>query len=404
MIYRRGKKGTYWMRFRFAGRFVHESTRTANKTLARDAERQRRHELAETFNGVQKRTLPPTVSQASKRWIDKRAGLAAGTRETYEAALVHVRAKLGTLLVCDITARHIADYQKKRIADGAAGATVNKEVACISSILGDHGVWARIRRDVKRVPENEEAGRALEPAEERMLLEKTAAAGEYQGKWTPLYTVSVLALNTGMRHKEIRTLRWKDIDLESGVLRVAESKTKSGVGRPIPLTPPALAALRYWGDRFPERRPEHFAFPACENGKIDPTRGVASWRTAWRRVTRSIQCPACGETQSPRKKCRNVECGVSIAGIKNALEGLRFHDLRHSTATKLLEQGTPFPVVADILGWSASTAIRMAKRYGHIRPDAQRQALVGVATEEIRAGVNQFVHQLPRGLESRLPN
>lgn len=316
----------------------------------------------------------------------------------------HIKARLGTFLVCDLTARDIADYQKKRTTDGAAGATVNKEVACISSILSDHGVWARIRRDVKRLPENEEAGRALEPAEERILLEKAAAAGEHQGNWTPLYTVTVLALNTGMRHKEIRTLRWKDIDLETGVLRVAESKTKSGVGRSIPLTPPALAALRYWADRFPKRRPEHFAFPSCENGQIDPTHGIANWRTAWRRATRSIQCPTCGKTQDPGKKCRNAECGAKISEIKNSLEGLRFHDLRHSTATKLLEQGTPFPVVADILGWSASTAIRMAKRYGHIRPDAQRQALENMATEQIREDVNQFVHQLLRGLESRLPN
>jgi site-specific recombinase XerD len=102
--------------------------------------------------------------------------------------------------------------------------------------------------------------------------------------------------------------------------------------------------------------------------------------------------------------CRNLECGKKIAEIKNPLEGLRFHDLRHSTATKLLEQGTPFPVVADILGWSASTAIRMAKRYGHIRSDAQRQALENVTTEQIRRDVNQFVHQLPRALESGLPN
>jgi hypothetical protein len=58
----------------------------------------------------------------------------------------------------------------------------------------------------------------------------------------------------------------------------------------------------------------------------------------------------------------------------------------------------------DTLGWSASTAIRMAKRYGHIRPDTQRQALKGVATEEIQIGVNQFVHQPSRALESRLPN
>jgi integrase len=299
---------------------------------------------------------------------------------------------------------HIFGYQKRRLADGAAGATVNKEVTCISSILSDHGSWQRIRRDVKRLPENEEAGRALEPEEERLLLESASAAGERQGKWTPLYTVTVLGLNTGMRHKEIRTLRWKDIDLESGVLRVAESKTKAGEGRPIPLTQPACAALQYWAERFPERRPEHFVFPACENGQVDPTRGIAHWRTAWRRVTRSIECKACGEIQSPRKICRNVECRAKIESLRNPLAGLRFHDLRHSTATKLLEQGTPFAVVAQILGWSASTAIRMVKRYGHIRPEAQRQALAGVATEEIQTGVHQFVHQVGRALQSTLPN
>ena len=137
-------------------------------------------------------------------------------------------------------------------------------------------------------------------------------------------------------------------------------------------------------------------FPACENGQVDPTRGIASWRTAWHRVTRGIQCPACGEIQSPRKICRKVECLAEIRGIKDPLEGLRFHDLRHSTATKLLEQGTPFAVVAQILGWSASTAVRMARRYGDIRPEAQRQALTEVATQEIQIGVNQFVHQLSR--------
>jgi len=102
--------------------------------------------------------------------------------------------------------------------------------------------------------------------------------------------------------------------------------------------------------------------------------------------------------------CRNVECRAETGRIKSPLEGLRFQDLRHSTATKLLEQGTPLPVVAQILGWSASTAVRMTKRYGHIRPEAQRQALKGVATQEIPVGVNQFVHQPSRALESRLPN
>jgi len=76
------------------------------------------------------------------------------------------------------------------------------------------------------------------------------------------------------------------------------------------------------------------------------------------------------------------------------LPGLRYHDCRHTPATKLLEQGTPFAVVAQILGWSASTAVRMAKRYGHIRPEVQRRALDAIATPEIQTGVHQKVHQV----------
>jgi hypothetical protein len=75
----------------------------------------------------------------------------------------------------------------------------------------------------------------------------------------------------------------------------------------------------------------------------------------------------------------------------------------YTAATKLLEQGTPFAVVAEILGWSASTAVRMAKRYGHIRPDVQRRALEGIATAriaEIARGVHQNVHQASSVVQS----
>jgi integrase len=134
-----------------------------------------------------------------------------------------------------------------------------------------------------------------------------------------------------MHHREIRTLRVKNLDLARRVLRVGESKTEAGKGRPIPMTQPAWAALDMWRSRFPDAKPHHFVFPACENGRIDPERPIANWRTAWRRA-----CHQAG------------------------LTGLRFHDLRHTAATKLLEDGTTVAVVAHILGWSASTAVRMA--------------------------------------------
>jgi hypothetical protein len=46
--------------------------------------------------------------------------------------------------------------------------------------------------------------------------------------------------------------------------------------------------------------------------------------------------------------------------------------------TRLLEAGQPFAVVAEIMGWSAATAVRMAKRYGHIGESARRQAMAAL--------------------------
>lgn len=54
---------------------------------------------------------------------------------------------------------------------------------------------------------------------------------------------------------------------------------------------------------------------------------------------------------------------------------MRWHDLRHTAVTRLLESGQTLPMVASIMGWSASTTARMALRYGHISTDARRAAM-----------------------------
>jgi hypothetical protein len=115
--------------------------------------RQRRRELERKWNRIEKRSLPPTLAEATKRWLEKRASLASNTLETYKGALKHVRVALGSMLVCEIEARDIVAYQKIRLAQRAAGATVNKEVSCLSSILNDYGVWEQVRRDVKKLQE-----------------------------------------------------------------------------------------------------------------------------------------------------------------------------------------------------------------------------------------------------------
>jgi integrase len=52
------------------------------------------------------------------------------------------------------------------------------------------------------------------------------------------------------------------------------------------------------------------------------------------------------------------------------------HDLRHTGCTRLLDAGVSHPVVAEIMGWSTSTAIRMIKEvYGHISLPTRQRAM-----------------------------
>jgi integrase len=81
----------------------------------------------------------------------------------------------------------------------------------------------------------------------------------------------------------------------------------------------------------------------------DPTKPLKSMKEAW-------------ETA---KKAAGIQC--------------RFHDLRHSACTGLVERGVPLPVIASILGWSAGTTVRMARRCGQISGDAQREAVMALA-------------------------
>jgi integrase len=352
-LYKRSGSDIYWYKFRFAGRVIRETTRSTSLVVAREAERNRRRELEKSYNRIETRKLPPNFTKASTDWLESRkATVCEATIVKYSAALAHLKRYFGGMLVSDIQAADIARYQESRVKEKAAPATINSETICLGSILRSCALWESVKKDgVRLLEEAESKGRALDPDQESKLLNATANTGLKQGHWSPVYTVTSLGLNTGMRHSEIRSLQWLQIDLKSRVLVVGKSKTKAGSGRAVPLNQPAWAALDFWASKYPDRVPTDFVFPACENGKIDPAKPISNWRTAWRNA------------------CKDAN-----------LEGLGFHSMRHSAATKLLENGVPFAVVAQILGWSASTAVRMAKRYGHIRPEVQRAALEGIST------------------------
>jgi len=109
-----------------------------------------------------------------------------------------------------------------------------------------------------------------------------------------------------------------------------------------------------------------------DNGNIDPARPMKSWRSAWRKLTRVIECPACKKMQEPRETCANPKCKADLRDIKSPLTGLRFHDLRHQAITELAESQASDQTIMAIAG---HVSHQMLDHYSHVRLDAKRQAL-----------------------------
>ena len=163
----------------------------------------------------------------------------------------------------------------------------------------------------------------------------------------------MLALNTGMRYSEIRLLRWRQVDFAAKMLTVGKSKSPTGTGRAIPLNSRILSVLEMWAARFPGRQPAHFVFASEKYGAAgqtdtfgftaglviydkDPTRPIGDWKEAWEKAKQRAGAILSGKGEE--EESEPLQC--------------RFHDLRHTAVTRLLEAGIPYPVVASIMGWS----------------------------------------------------
>ena len=247
-----------------------------------------------------------------------------------------------------ITAEKIVRYQVERKAAGVSGRTINLEVGLVRRILKYHKQWARLADDVKMLPERPKPARVLTPEEKARLLETAASKPE----WQIAHCAAVLALNTTMRGCELKGLHWRAVDLFEKTLTIRRQSTKTEAGaRVIPLNRDAVVALGELRDRAEKlsaAESEHYVFPACESGHIQPDIPMKGWRTAWRSLTR--------------------EAGLA---------GLRFHDLRHHAITELAERGLGDQTIMSIAGHVSRA---MLDHYSHIRLDAKRRALESLET------------------------
>jgi integrase len=268
-----------------------------------------------------------------------------------------------------IEADDVLAYRQWRAAQDVGPSMVNMEVGVIRRMLKRAKRWSLIADDVRPLKgSTSTVGRAL-TLEEKMRLLRVAEA---RPEWQTARLAMTLALCTTMRGVEIKNLHWRDVDLPRKSFTIRRSKTAAGL-RSIPMNDDAYAAVTELWSRASAvggTLPNHFIFPACENGQIDPERHQRSWRTAWRNMTRAIFCTHCRKMQDPTETCR--VCGAEMKNVKSPLAGLRFHDLRHHAITELAESQTSDSTIMALAG---HVSRKMLEHYSHVRQEAKRDAV-----------------------------
>ena len=143
-------------------------------------------------------------------------------------------------------------------------------------------------------------------------------------------------LNTGLRRGELLQLQWGDVDLHRRLLTVRGEGAKTGQTRHVPLNSEIVGVLKTWAPCSGE--PSGFVL----SGR-DATVPLTGARKAWRGVLREAR-----------------------------ISSFRFHDLRHTFASKLAMAGVDLNTVRELLG---HRKISMTLRYAHLAPEHKADAV-----------------------------
>jgi len=319
------KRGKWYIDYRTDGRRIRECVGTSKREAAR-ALAARKGEIVQGRFNLAKRKLSPRLEAAAAEYLQ----WASENTRSARSVAVHLRpltAYFRGRTLRELTPWLIERYKHDRLAATVHGrairpTTINRELSCLRRCLNLQIKWGRAEENpVRRVeffPEDGRRERILSPDEIQELL---AACTEHSRPFVEL------ALNTGMRLGEILGLTWEQVDLRQ--LLITLTRTKNGKWRKVPLNQVAYALLEQRARSGP------YVF-----GGAAPFGAI---KTAWRAA------------------CRRA-----------GLEGLRFHDLRHTWASALVESGTDLRTVQELGGWSS---LELVQRYSHPTPDAKRRAV-----------------------------
>jgi integrase len=360
-VYKEKGSKTYVIDFTVDGRRYRENTGMTSIRAAKDLQDQRRTTAKNDKAGYKKRERPQSLAVDAAKWLEGKSELAPRSKRIEEYNLRHLLSILGEMRSINIGPADILRYQERRTEQGASNRTVSLELGTLRAIFKRQGCWDSLNKAMKQeqvklaLPEGEQIGRNISHEEETALLDACS-----KSRSRSLRPLAELALQTGARYGTLRMLTWGNIDFAKRTIKFGKDKTKAGSHRTVPLTQRALAVMEVWASNFPNRQVDHFVFPSelyglfgeegYVNGQahpysVDPTKPMGSWKTAW----------------NTARKTAGVNC--------------RFHDLRHTAVTRLIENGVPITMVGKLVGWSANSMIAMATRYSHHGVDSLRQAM-----------------------------
>jgi integrase len=335
-VYLTDKSPFYQFRVTVNGKRIQESTGCTNKKAAEKFEDVRKAEVA--GGGFQK-PEKLTLEEFGERYMD----YAKATKRSWlrdEQLMKHLNEAFGSIQLGAITVFPIEKYRARR-REAVSPATVNREVALLKHLFFKAEEWGMFRgrnpvKGMRQLDENVKL-RVLSYDEEAKLASFCGPR---------LRELMTFSLNSGLRLGDMLSLTWKEVflDEEVPVLRKAMQKSRKHRVVEVPLNE---AAMKVIGSRQAQRIDD------CEYIFFHPETGT-KWKDVWHGF---------------KKACR-------AAGLGD----VTWHTLRHTVATRVLQNGTDLVTVKELLGHSD---IKTTIGYTHLGKTAKA---VGMGSLDSRKG------------------
>ncbi len=225
-----GRTKEYWyIDYTFEGKRKWESVGVVGEVSKENAKKLlalRKTEILQGKFNAPKPKVIPTFSEFAKDYLE----FAKGSKTSWDRDMYSLKSLepfFGAYKLEDISPILIEKYKLERKRE-VATRTVNIELALLRRMFNLALSWDKCKSNpmhkVKLFKESPPKERILTPEEEKALLDSSPAH---------LKPILITALNTGMRYSELLTLKWDNVDLESGYIHVI--KSKSGKDRKIPI-------------------------------------------------------------------------------------------------------------------------------------------------------------------------